>query len=47
MDFSHAEARMSLSSFLFRIFLPGSGTVFSIQSFVDDFRPTHEMPPLA
>jgi hypothetical protein len=47
MDFAHAEARMPLPSFLFGIFLPGSGAVFSIQSFVDDFRPADEMPPLA
>jgi len=47
MDFAHAEARMSLSSLLFGIFLPGSGAVFSIQSHGIDFRPADEVPPLA
>jgi len=47
MDFAHAEARMSLSSLLFGIFLPGSGAVFSIQSHGFDFRPADEVPPLA
>jgi len=47
MDFAHAESRVPLPSLLLGIFLPGSGAVFSIQSFVDDFRPADEMPPLA
>jgi len=47
MDFAHAKSCMPLPSLLLGIFLPGSGAVFSVQSFVDDFRPADEMPPLA
>jgi len=47
MDFSYADARMPLPSLLLGIFLPGSGAVFVVQSFVVDRIPADEMPPLA